>query len=339
MASSTGSSMWAMSLERPAGLVLTTAPAPVTGELRSGEVLLRTIGGAICGSDVPYFGGTVSPLFEDSGPFAAAVPGFPLHEIVGEVLHSDDPALPHGSTVVGWATETNAMAELTVTQAASLMTVPEWLSPLDALILQPLACVVDTLTRLGDLRDRHVGVIGLGPFGLLFSHVARSMGAGRVTGVDPVDRRRLADAFGLTTVMTATSDRWAANLRDDDRPDIIIEAVGHQVRTLNDAVAAVAPGGLVFAFGVPDEAVYPYPLQLAFRKSVTLAAGPVLERRASLRAADSYLREHTDLLTSYVTHTFAFSDAQEAFSMAARPRPDQIKIRFDAHLEGVPLTP
>jgi L-iditol 2-dehydrogenase len=41
----------------------------------------------------------------------------------------------------------------------------------------------------------------------------------------------------------ASSDRWASDVREGDRLELIIEAIGHQDGTVNDAIHAVANGG------------------------------------------------------------------------------------------------
>ncbi len=51
-------------------------------------------------------------------------------------------------------------------------------------------------------------------------------------------------------MVRATSDRWVSHLDPHDKPDIVIEAVGHQVATLGHAIEAAAFGGTVFYFGV-----------------------------------------------------------------------------------------
>ena len=43
--------------------------------------------------------------------------------------------------------------------------------------LQPLACVLYAVEQLPDLTGRHVAVIGQGSIGLLFSYVAKALGA------------------------------------------------------------------------------------------------------------------------------------------------------------------
>lgn len=55
----------------------------------------------------------------------ADVPGYPLREVVGEVVASTDPQLPVGSRAAGWADGTNALAEFTMTDVSSLARIPD----------------------------------------------------------------------------------------------------------------------------------------------------------------------------------------------------------------------
>jgi threonine dehydrogenase-like Zn-dependent dehydrogenase len=320
--------MWAQKLVRPGVFEHVTVADPDPGSLEPGQALLRVEAAAICGSDLPYFAGTTSIHFDDLEPLAANVPGFPLHEVVGEVVASDDPALPVGARAVGWATGFTALAEYVVTDCDSLMAVPDELDSSVALTLQPLACVTETVRALGDLTGLRVAVLGLGPFGLLFAHVAHAAGAAHVTGVDRVDRSDVAAAFDVDEYVHSAIDRWALGLRDADRPDLVIEAVGHQTATVAAALQAVAFGGRVFCFGVPDEPYYPVPMQELFRKGATLSGGIVTERRACLERALDHQRRHPDLQAQFVTHTFPFSQAQRAFELASRPAPGRLKVQL-----------
>ena len=130
----------------------------------------------------------------------------------------------------------------------------------------------------------------------------------------------------MDTVVRATSDRWVSHLGSTDRPDIVIEAVGHQVATLGHAVDATAFGGTVFYFGVPDDDCYPISIRTMLRNNLTLKSGITLDRRRVLGTADDFARAHPELLTSYLTHTFGVADVQAAFDLAARPAPGRIKI-------------
>lgn len=190
--------------------------------------------------------------------------------------------------------------------------------------MQPLACVLYALEQLPDLAGRHVAILGQGSIGLLFSYTAKAAGAQQVTGVDPVDRSAVATTFGVDTMVRATSDRWVSQLVD--RPDIVIEAVGHQVATLNHAIQAASPGGTVFYFGVADDDSYPISMRTMLRNNLTLKSGVTLDRRRMLDLAGKFAAEHPELHAAYLTHTFDIDDVQAAFELACRPEPDRVKI-------------
>jgi threonine dehydrogenase-like Zn-dependent dehydrogenase len=252
--------------------------------------------------------------------------GFPIHEVVGEVLASRHPAHRQGDHVVGWASGFDGLMERVVADGNGLAPYDPTLSPQLAVGLQPLACVLYAVEQLPDLRGRRVAILGQGSIGLLFSYVVKAAGAEHVTGVDPIDRDEIGKAFGVDTVVRATSDRWVSHLKPDDRPDIVIEAVGHQVATLNHAIEAAAFGGTVFYFGVADDDSYPISMRTMLRNNLTLKSGVTLDRRRVLDAADAYARAHPELLTSYLTHTFGVDEVQAAFELACRPAPERIKI-------------
>ena len=147
-----------------------------------------------------------------------------------------------------------------------------------------------------------------------------------MTGVDPVDRAALGPAFGVDDVVRATSDRWVRHLGADDKPEIVIEAVGHQVATLGHAVEATAFGGTVFYFGVPDDDSYPISMRTMLRNNLTLKSGVTLDRRRVLDAASAFARAHPDLLPRYLTHVFRADDVTAAFELACLPTPGRVKI-------------
>jgi L-iditol 2-dehydrogenase len=318
--------VWSYRLIAPYTFARATVPATSPEALTEGQVLLRFRAAGVCGSDMPAFRGVRGKISGDAGAGAAEKDGFPIHEIVGEVTASRHPDHRRGDLVVGWASGFDGLMELVAADGDGLTSYDPTLSPQVAVGLQPLACVLYAVEQLPDLKGRHVAVIGQGSIGLLFSYVAKAAGAAHVTGVDPVDRESIGRAFGVDTIVRATSDRWVSHLTPDDRPDIVIEAVGHQVATLGHAVEASAFGGTVFYFGVPDDDCYPISIRRMLRNNLTLKSGVTLDRRRVLAAADHLARTHPELLNNYLTHTFSVADVQQAFDLASRPTPGRIKI-------------
>jgi L-iditol 2-dehydrogenase len=318
--------MWAYRLVAPYTFDRVERPEPQADSLAEGQVLLRFLAAGVCGSDMPAFRGVRGPIPGDTGASGPGKDGFPIHEIVGEVLASRHPDHRVGERVVGWASGFDGLMEVVVTDGNGVAPYDSGLNPAQAVGLQPLACVLYAVEQLPDLAGRRVAVIGQGSIGLLFSYTAKAAGAAHVTGVDPVDRGAVGTRFGVDSIVRATSDRWLSHLGPQDRPDIVIEAVGHQVATLGHAVAAAAFGGTVFYFGVPDDDWYPLSMRTMLRNNLTLKSGVTLDRQRMLGAADAFARDHPGLLDDYLTHTFAVADAQAAFELAGRPTPGRIKI-------------
>lgn len=315
--------MWAYALVGPRMFVKQEVPAPRAEDLQDGQVLLRPVVGGICGSDLPGFTGYQTPARADVRLDAALLPGFPLHEILGDVVASRAPGLPEGSRVVGWGW--SSLAEYVVGNGFELTTVEPGWDPALAIMIQPLACVLYAVDQLERLDSAHAAVVGLGPIGLLFCHVLKHAGVGRVTGVDVVDRSSEARNFGIDDVVHATSRRWAGQLADAERPSIVVEAVGHQTATLLDAIHAVAVQGQIYYFGIPDDE-YTFDMWSFLRKNLTLKSGSTLSREQYLEKACQYFRKYPELAAAYVTHVYDINDVTAAFETASVPAPGRVKV-------------
>jgi L-iditol 2-dehydrogenase len=318
--------VWSYRIIAPYQFEKTSIPEKTPECLRDRQVLLRFFAAGVCGSDMPAFRGVRGTLPGDDGRSGPEKDGFPVHEVVGEVIASRHPEHRPGDRVVGWASGFDGLMERVVTDGDQVAPYDPALTAAQAIGLQPLACVLYAVEQLPDLDGRHVGIIGQGSIGLLFSCAVKAAGARHVTGVDPVDRTGIADKYGVDTFVRATSDRWVSQLAREDRPDIMIEAVGHQVATLNHALEATGPGGTVFYFGVTDDDSYPISMRTMLRNNLTLKSGVTLDRRRMLDLAGKFAAEHPGLLATYLTHTFGIDDVQAAFELAARPEPGRVKI-------------
>ncbi|WP_103341318.1 2-dehydropantoate 2-reductase N-terminal domain-containing protein [Amycolatopsis sp. CA-126428] len=304
-------------------------PVPGAEHLEPGQVVLEVLAGGICGSDLPYVRGRVHPALPDTADSAAHLPGFPLHEVAGRVLASADPELAVGDRVVGWASRWSGLAGVVVNDGSDLFAYDPGLAPAEAVVLQPLACVLAAFDDLGDVRGQPVTVLGLGPIGLLACHVAKARGAARVTGVDRAGRDDVARAFGLDHVVRSSTDRWAAS-HAGRVGGVLVEAIGHQVGTLTDAVLAAADGARIHYLGIPDDDVYPLSVKFLLRKRLTLSGGWLARgRRAALAAAQEYVGHWPELMPDLVTDVVAFDDAPRAYELAAVARRGRLKVVID----------
>ncbi len=192
-----------------------------------------------------------------------------------------------------------------------------------ACLIQPLSTVINAVDRLGDVAGKSVAVIGLGSIGLFFCWLLRKRGADRILGIDPLAQRcQVALRLGADQVVTKRSIEVLHKARQDpagwDAPDICIEAVGHQMETLNDCLGLVRYRGTVLAFGVPDQPVYAIEYETFFRKNANLLACVTPDWSEYLaRSRDVFLPVCSEL-EALVTHRFPIRAAGDAFTMYER---------------------
>jgi threonine dehydrogenase-like Zn-dependent dehydrogenase len=201
-------------------------------------------------------------------------------------------------------------------------------------LIQPLSTVINALDRLGDVTRKSVAVIGLGSIGLLFCWLLKKRGASRIAGIDPLEQRcRVAARMGATQLLTARSLEVLHEARRDpgkwDPPDICIEAVGHQMDTLNDCLALVKQEGTVLAFGVPDQHVYAFEYETFFRKNASLVACVTPKWDTYLAKSRDMFLAARDELEPLVTHRLPVREAEKAFTLYERHEDGIIKALID----------
>jgi threonine dehydrogenase-like Zn-dependent dehydrogenase len=171
--------------------------------------------------------------------------------------------------------------------------------------------------------------------GLSFCWLLRKRGAGHIVGIDPCTYRcRIAEGLGADATFPTRSIEVVHVARRDagawDPPEICIEAVGHQMETLNDCLALVRNQGTVVAFGVPDQPIYAIEFETFFRKNEHLIAAVTPEWGEYLaKARDLYL-DSRDELDRLITHRFPIHDAGKAFTLYERHEDGIIKALLNA---------
>jgi len=321
-------------VEADGTIALEVLPDPVPGP---GEALVRMIAAGICGSDVHASHGR--------HPWVPR-PYHPGHELVGVVEGTGDgvavafgtrvavePILACGTckrcrggeynlcrtmSFFGCTTPGGGMADRFVVPADRLLALPDSISDLDAVLVEPLSTPVHAVRLAGgDLTGRTVAILGAGTIGLLVLTVARQANAARIAVCEPLEaKRERALRLGADAVFDPRDPGVVGAVRADlgESADVVFDCVAIQ-STMDQAVGMAIKGGTVVVVGVPAGPVsLPLPevqdLQLRIQGSATyvrddiLAAIGMLERRV-VRAAD------------IVTAVYALADAPAAFAAAA----------------------
>jgi threonine dehydrogenase-like Zn-dependent dehydrogenase len=162
----------------------------------------------------------------------------------------------------------------------------------------------------------------------------KKRGAARIVGIDPLEQRcRVALGMGANECLTARSLEVLHEARQFpekwDPPDICIEAVGHQMDTLNDCLALVKYRGTVLAFGVPDQPVYALEYETFFRKNTRLVACVTPNWSEYLAISRDIFLAARDELEALVTHRFPIREAARAFTLYEEHEDGILKALID----------
>lgn len=295
----------------------------------SNRIMVRPEWVSMCGSDIPFFTGSkrhkMYPL-----PVAA-----PIHECVGQVVESTSPQFQPGERVIAIPENDQGLSEYFIAQATKAAKLPSGLDDQGtSCLIQPLSTVINAIDRLDEVAGKSIAVIGLGSIGQLFCFALRKRGAAKILGVDPLEERcQMAIRMGATLCHTARSIEVLQDAKQNpkgwDSPDIIIEAVGHQMETLNDCLALVKYRGTVLAFGVPDQHIYALEYETFFRKNAHLLACVTPDWSEYLAISRDVFLSAREELEELVTHRFPVREAGRAFSTYEKHEDGILKALID----------
>jgi threonine dehydrogenase-like Zn-dependent dehydrogenase len=292
-----------------------------------GTVLIKNHMNAICGTDMPSF------VLEHPADAYPLSPGMTIHECIGEVAESKSDRFKEGDAVLALPGRPGGLSEYFVASEAVTVPLLEFERKDCILMSQPLGTVIWACSKLGNLLNQDVVVMGQGPMGLLFTHLVSNLGAKTVIATDLVDfRLEAAKQMQAThTINAAEVDTVAAveEITDGRMADLVFEVVGHQTETINQCMELVKRDGTILAFGVPDDPTYPFRFGDLFRKNIRLigSVGPDAQNNFPL-AMDMIVQRRIDV-SPMITHRLPFTEVQRGFELSLHKKDEAIKIVLD----------
>lgn len=309
------------------GIAVKKIPIPTP---KSGEVLIKVLGASICGTDIGIY---------DWIPWVASRLKPPIvigHEVVGKILEINGKAdnLKVGDIV---SSETHIFCDKCYqcnignrhvcenvqfygyggnggfAEYATITIRTTWKNdpsiPLEAMSVQePLGNAVHAVEK-GQVKDKAVLIVGLGPVGLCVGAATKARGASKVVAIDPSDyRRKLAEKF----TQVKTFDKLRSS--DFGKFDVVIEASGHPVG-LQTALDAVRIAGTIVAVGIPKKEVTFDWGKYIIDKELTIKS--IFGRRiwGTWQQTTALLKSGKIDLRKIITHRFPLSQFEEAMKV------------------------
>ncbi|HEX9200632.1 MAG TPA: alcohol dehydrogenase catalytic domain-containing protein [Acidobacteriaceae bacterium] len=220
------------------------------------------------------------------------------------------------------------------------MLVPDHVPLEHAALTEPLACVVlgfnESVAQAGDT----MAVIGAGPIGLMFMHVAQLRGVRVIAVVKRDDQIAAARLFGASEIVQIADgvDVVAAvrQLTGDARgADVVIEAVATPA-TWESAVAMVRKGGVVNFFGGPPSGtVVGLDTNRLHYGDITLKAS-FHHTPAACASAFSLVCGGKFKATEFITRTAKLEDVPAVFArMMTRSADNRVDIKTAIFPNGI----
>ena len=305
------------------------------------EILVRGLSCGICSGDVvPWYIRKKAPLVLGHEPSAevvevgAGVHGFAPGDRV--FVHHHAPCFSCRACRRGeyvqcptWKAsklDPGGMAEFFRVPAVNLsdtLRLPDGVSDEDGALVEPLACVVKSLNRAGEVRDATVLVIGLGIMGQMHVLAARARGARTIVGADLVEARcAFARGLGADHVVDASKQDTAEAVREltgGEGADVVIAGPA-TAQAIELGLACAARGGTVVQFmgTQPEDFLRLSTFDYYFRELrlvPSYSCGPPDTREALRLIEQGVVRaEHV------VTHRFPLERVNEAYRVAAEDR-------------------
>lgn len=126
---------------------------------------------------------------------------------------------------------------------------PKSLSFEEAAFLEPLSCVVHSVTGLNFKKGHRILIIGAGPIGLLHLLLVKRNGAKAIIAGLEQERLNLAEALGADkAVLPSDMEQAVEEFTDGTGVDLVFECTG-QPEVWEGAVNYVRRGGAVILFG------------------------------------------------------------------------------------------
>ncbi len=201
-----------------------------------------------------------------------------------------------------------------------VLTLPDSMSFEEGSFVEPLACCVRALNRMGVPKGGVVLIAGAGPMGLMILQLLLLRGAGGVIVSEPSPYRlEFAEGTGAESVINPLEEdvvERAKRLTDGRGVDLAVVATGSP-QALSEAVRSVRRGGKVGLVGIPQvNSTLRGVSELVTREVSIISSNAATEEET--RKALKLIDEGRVDVSSLVTHQVPLARFSEAVELAQR---------------------
>lgn len=327
-------------LAAPGRLVVDDRPNPTPGP---GEVIVSLAACGICGSDLEKVKGnyratsvighepvgTVAAVGSGVNGLAVGTRVFAHHHVpcyACPACHSGAytycPSYTKTNLDPGGFAEQFRVPVANVTRGAILPLAPS-VSWEDGALLEPAGCALTALRTVGFPPGTSLMILGLGPVGILYARLARTLGAGWIGGADPSALRRTAagrrGADATIDPRNVEKVQQLVQLATGGRGvDLAVVATSASA-AVSVATSLIRRGGTLNLFGLPEAGSHlDEDLQQLYLRGIKVIPTYATTER-DIAEVHSLLAAKRLEVRDLVTHRFPLDKLVDAFQLAAQP--------------------
>jgi L-iditol 2-dehydrogenase len=208
---------------------------------------------------------------------------------------------------------------------------PGAIDDLDAVLIEPAACVVKSLRRSGLRAGDSILIIGLGIMGMMHVKLARHQGAGTIIGADLFEQRaQRATRLGADHGIVVAGENLIDQVREitgGAMADVVIVGPGTS-RAIAAGIAAAGKAATVVQFTAtpPEDEILLKPHDLYFNETrlvPSYSCGPDDTRQALGLVRRGVLNAH-----ELITHRFPLAHINQAYEQAQNPASLKVVVTF-----------
>lgn len=205
---------------------------------------------------------------------------------------------------------------------------PDSVSFEEAAMVEPLACCIRAINKVGIMDIDDVAVIGVGPAGMMHVLLAKALGANRVFALD-INKFRLEFAKRMGAELTVDmskedSSQVIKDATDGRGVDVSIIATGNTDAFLQ-SLELTRSGGKVVLFGVPPKnSKVQLDVNRIFSNEIRLIPSLAASEKETNHALELIKTKRVDI-KSIITHRFSLERIEEAIKCAHEAK-DAMKV-------------
>lgn len=277
-----------------------------------GQVLVRVLACGVCRSELH--------VWKNPKPGKTYPPGFPGHEVLGEVAdRNGNNAFSNGDLVAVVSFPGQGYSEYIKVPANRLLKLPTGCR--DIFVLgEPIACAVNIINRFQMHLGQRVLIIGAGFLGNLILKVMRAKTDNFILCVDTRESaRQTALNNGANEVLDPSGHHFQEIISEhfgERKADIVIEAAGFQ-ETLDLATDAVGFGGTIVVAGMHYDKNRIVNMQKWNWKGITVINAHERDEEVYMEGLREGFRmlEDKKIKFDMVNHFFKLEQINQAFTM------------------------